>query len=252
MRIGCVLLLACAVAVAAASQAAEPEKPAAAELGSPHPTMPMGAGFPVRATGKVVEKMDAGRYTYVLVDAGDEKIWAAGPHVAVELGDEVTIPEGSVMSNHYSPTLDRTFESIYFVGFIIPKGAEGGALPTAGHGAVPEKKEPTEVDLSGIAKAEGGKTVGEIFDERASLAGQPVTVRGRVVKFTPAVMGKNWIHLRDGTQGKNQSDDLTVTSDQSAEVGNTVLVRGVVAVDRDLGFGYHYEVLIEDASVTVE
>jgi hypothetical protein len=240
------------VAVAAASQAAEPEKPVAVEPGSPHPAMPTRAGVPVRATGKVIEKMDAGRYTYVLVDAGDEQVWAAGPHVDVEVGDEVTLPEGSMMSNHYSPTLDKSFESIYFVAFIMPAGAGGDALIEKGHGAVPEKAEPVEVDLSGIAKPEGGKTVGEIFDERASLAGQEVTVRGRVVKFTPAVMGKNWIHLRDGTKGKDESNDLTVTSDQLAEVGNTVLVRGVVAVDRDLGFGYHYEVLVEDASISVE
>ena len=107
-------------------------------------------------------------------------------------------------------------------------------------------------DLERITKAEGGKTVGEIFDGKQSLAGQQVSVRGAVVKFTPGVMGKNWIHLRDGTSGAGGSNDVTVTTNASVAVGDIVLVRGRVTVDKDFGFGYRYDLLIEDARVVVE
>jgi hypothetical protein len=72
-----------------------------------------------------------------------------------------------------------------------------------------------------------------------------------VVKFISGIMGKNWLHLRDGT-GAPGSDDLTVTTDATVETGSTVVVRGTVTTDRDFGAGYKYELIIEDAEITVE
>jgi hypothetical protein len=119
------------------------------------------------------------------------------------------------------------------------------AIP--GHGATGA----ATVELSNIAKAEGGQTVGELFSKKGELAGKEVAVRGRVVKYTPAVMGKNWMHVQDGS-GSAGTNDLTVSTNATAAVGNTVLVRGKLSTDKDLGFGYKYDVLIEDATVTVE
>ncbi len=91
----------------------------------------------------------------------------------------------------------------------------------------------------------------EIFGNRSNLAGKHVLVRGKVVKFLPQIMGKNWLHLQDGS-GSKGTNDLTVTTGAIAKVGDVVLVNGVVSVDRDFGFGYSYEVILEDAKVTVE
>jgi hypothetical protein len=112
---------------------------------------------------------------------------------------------------------------------------------------------PTEaVDLTGIAKADGGKTVAEVFAEKDQLAGQPVLIRGKVVKTNPAIMGKNWLHVRDGS-GAEGTNDLTVTTAGAVPgVGDTVLVKGLVSRNRDLGMGYVYDVIVEDAEVTVE
>ena len=76
-------------------------------------------------------------------------------------------------------------------------------------------------------------------------------VRAKVVKFSPNIMGKNWIHLQDGT-GTKGTDDLTVTTATSVKVGDTILVSGVVVINRDFGYGYKYDVIIEDAKVTIE
>jgi hypothetical protein len=109
-----------------------------------------------------------------------------------------------------------------------------------------------DVDLTGIAKAEGGMTVAEVFADPGKLAGQHVTVRGKVVKTNPDVMGKNWIHVRDGS-GTDGTNNLTVTTTGNVpNIGDTVLVSGPVSANKDFGMGYVYPVIIEDAEVEVE
>jgi len=110
---------------------------------------------------------------------------------------------------------------------------------------------PANVDFSKIVKPKGGKTVQEVYQEKDRLNGKPVTLRGKVVKYNEAIMGKNWLHLRDGT-GKEPANDLTVTTQSKAKVGDTVLVEGLITLDKDLGAGYRYDVIIEDAKVKVE
>jgi hypothetical protein len=206
--------------------------------------------------GKVVETMDAAGYTYVQVDTGSETFWAAAPQFAVKVGDDVVVPEGMPMADYHSKTLDRTFDMVYFVPSVLVGGAEALA-----EGKVPADHPPmnggkttvatTDVDLSGITPAEGGQSVAEIYGKKAELAGQPVTVRGKVVKFSPEIMGKNWIHVQDGT-GEAGSNDLTVTTTATAKMGDTVVIKGTLVTDKDFGYGYAYDVIVEDAEVTVE
>jgi hypothetical protein len=201
-------------------------------------------------TGKVTETMDAAGYTYVLVDTGAEKFWAAAPQFAVKVGDDVVVPEGMPMPDYHSKTLDRTFDVVYFVPSVLVGGAANltGDMP-AGHPKTVVAA--TDIDLTGIKAAEGGLTVADVFAKKAELAGKPVTVRGKVVKFSPEIMGKNWIHLQDGS-GVAGSNDLTVTTTAMAKLGDTVVINGTLSVGKDFGYGYAYDVIIEDAAVTVE
>lgn len=134
-------------------------------------------------------------------------------------------------------------------GSVVP------AHPTPGtknpHGAIPQTG-AGGVDLTGIARAEGGKTVAEIFEQKDALAGKEVVLRAKVVKVNLGIMGRNWFHLRDGTKTSTGIDDLTVTSSGVAEVGATVVARGRVTLNKDFGFGYRYEVLIEDTTIQPE
>lgn len=124
--------------------------------------------------------------------------------------------------------------------------AEAHPLPSAA---------PSDVDLTGIAKAEGGKTVEEVFNEKDALANQQISLRGKVVKVNPGIMGTNWLHVRDGS-GAEGSNDLTVTtaseSSDLPKVGDTVLVTGTVMLDKDFGMGYQYPVMLDNADVTIE
>jgi hypothetical protein len=129
--------------------------------------------------------------------------------------------------------------------------APAAAMPAAEPHPMPAAPTAT-VDLTGIAKAEGGMTVAEVFAGKDQLAGQTVAFRGKVVKTNPNIMGRNWLHVRDGS-GADGTNDLTVTTAGAVpNVGDIVVVRGSVALNKDFGMGYQYDVIIEEAEVTVE
>lgn len=245
------------------------------QAAAPAPVTPQTAAAPEAGgappkyfTGSVLETMDSGGYTYVHVDNGQQKIWAAAPQFAVAKGEKVTVPEGMPMKDYESKTLNRKFDVVYFVG-AIGKGdqppALGGAAPAGGPGMTAEqtqlpegahpKLDPAQaakdanVTFAGIKKAD--KTVGEVYAGQAGLGGKDVAVRGKVVKFSPQIMGKNWVHVQDGTGGAG-TNDLTVTTADSAKVGDTVLVTGKITLKKDFGMGYKYDLIIEDGKVKVE
>ena len=98
--------------------------------------------------------------------------------------------------------------------------------------------------------ADSVTTVAALNQNKAKLAGQKITAKGKVVKVNNGIMGRNFVHVQDGT-GEAGSNNLVVTSKQSANVGDQVTVAGTVVVNRDFGSGYSYPLLIEDASITV-
>lgn len=237
------------VTAGCAAQPAAEDRPAAQEAA----TEASHAAASMTVTGSVVETMDAATYTYIRVDTGREEIWAAAGRFDVEVGDRVTVPLDSPMENFHSDTLDRDFPVIYFAARIVREGETGqaGLTMPASHPPVAGGATVTgSAMVESVEAAEGGMTVAKIWDGRAKLAGSTVTVRGRVVKFNGGILGRNWIHLQDGTGDATQgTHDLTVTTDAKAAVGDVVTITGMLVVDQDFGAGYSYAVLLESASV---
>ncbi len=95
------------------------------------------------------------------------------------------------------------------------------------------------------------QTVAALNQNKAALVGQTISAQGKVVKVNNGIMGRNFVHVRDGT-GDADNNNLIVTSKQTANVGDQVTVTGVVVVNRDFGAGYVYPLLIEEAAVTVK
>ena len=93
------------------------------------------------------------------------------------------------------------------------------------------------------------KTIEALYQEKAELSGHQVQLRGKIVKVNNAIMNRNFLHLQDGT-GKDGSNDLTITSQDTADVGDEVVVTGTITVDKDFGAGYTYPILLEQASVS--
>ncbi len=259
----------------ACSQKEEPAQPAAQTTPAPAPEPtdsspePAPAAAPAGISGNVVETMNAAGYTYVYVDNGTEKVWAAAPEFSVEVGDEVMVPEGMAMHNYHSQTLERDFDVVYFVesvlnasnpsmggsgmGMMGAAGNAGDMQMPEGHPSISGEAAPAEVDLTNIEKATEGLTVGEIYADKENLSGKPVTLRGKVVKFSPQIMGTNWIHLQDGSGDQAaKTHDLTITSSVQVAVGDTIVASGTLTLDKDFGYGYKYDLIMEDATVTVE
>ncbi len=256
------LSIACLTLSLLAACGSQEKAPEAAKPSTPPAPAGAPAGAPAAApgkTGKVTETMNAAGYTYVQVDTGKEKIWAAAPQVQVKVGDTVAVPDGMPMPNYESKSLGRKFDMVYFVPSLLvngaaPAGAMPGGMPeghppAGGASGAPKVTAPASIDLKGIKKAD--QTVADIFAQKSALAGKPVKVRGKVVKFSPEIMGKNWLHIQDGS-GKDGTSDLTVNTSAQAKVGDTVVVSGKLTVAKDYGYGYKYDVIIEDAQITKE
>jgi hypothetical protein len=199
--------------------------------------------------GKVLEVKDVDNYTYLRLKMQDGEVWAAVNKAPMKIGADITIENATVMKNFESKTLNMTFDRIVF-GSIAAHGASPPSAPVDMAAMHADMAKPVDVGTINVIKASGpdGRTVAEINARKADLKGKTVVVRGKVVKFTPEVLGKNWIHLRDGSgSAADGSNDILVTTLDETKIGDVVLVKGVVQTDRDLGSGYSYKVLIEEA-----
>jgi uncharacterized protein YuzE len=188
--------------------------------------------------GTVLETMEGGGYTYIKLDQDGNILWIAVRRADVAVGDKVEYVEQMRMPNFTSKTLNKSFDEIVFAKL---RGEHATASPMQ---PVPE----IAVGDEPIEKAEGGYTIAEVFANKEALKGKLIRVRGRVVKVSQAIMYRNWIHLKDGT-GEKGSDKIVFRSeDQVAEVGSIVTAEGRLETEKDFGYGYRYEVLVEDAS----
>lgn len=194
-------------------------------------------------SGKVAETMNSGGYTYVRVQEGKDSSWVAVPQQAVKVGDQVSFSGGMEMTDFHSKTLNRTFKKLIFSEGPAGAGHGGGMKAAPSHG----QAAPARLQVK-IAKAEGRDacTVAEVFARRGELDGKQVSVRGKVIKVSQEIMGRNWVHLQDGSgDHKAGTNDLLVTTSEEAKPGETVTARGTVAKDKDFGSGYRYQVLLE-------
>jgi hypothetical protein len=122
-----------------------------------------------------------------------------------------------------------------------PSGAP--ALLRSRDGAAAPAVEPT-------APAPGGMSIADVWARRAELGNRDVTVRGQVVKVNNQIMGRNWVHLQDGSGSEaDGTHDLTITTDAQVAAGDTVTFTGVLAVDKDFGAGYAYAAILENGRI---
>lgn len=202
--------------------------------------------------GTVAERIDAANYTYLRIQNASGDTWAAVPTTAVAVGAQVTIANPMPMKDFESKTLGRTFPLVMFGSAAQVAGAEGAAPAANPHAEAPAA---APVDLGNIAVPKAtsadARTVAEIYGQRTELKEKTASVRGKVVKVNSGIMGRNWLHLRDGSgTDAAQDNDLIVTTTDEAKINDVVTAQGVVRIDKDLGSGYSYKVLIEDAKVT--
>jgi len=201
-------------------------------------------------SGEVLEARSVEGYTYLRLRTATGETWAAVPTTTVRTGERVTLADPMVMENFESKSLKRKFDRIVFATVAGNEAAPAAAKAVP---AAPSKAAaPAPAPVARVAKASeaDAKTVAEVSTSKAALKDRSVTVRGQVVKVNSGILGKNWLHLQDGTgKAADGSDDLIVTTTDAAAVGDVVTISGTVRTDVNVGSGYAYAVLVENASV---
>jgi hypothetical protein len=195
------------------------------------------------------EIIQGSNYTYVRVSADGKDYWIAIEKAEVKEGETYYWSMGAEMNEFTSKELKRTFRSIFFVQDFTDKPITIKPAPKQMPlTSMAGKQQAPEYPGIVVPKAPGGITIAEFYAGKNSIAGKTVKICGKVVKFSAGIMKKNWVHIQDGTKDAGKYD-LTVTTQDSVKVGDVVVFEGVAAVNKDVGAGYFYEVLLEDAKV---
>lgn len=196
-------------------------------------------------TVSVLDVEQVGSYTYMLVEEKGPEYWIAVTTTDAKPGDKFHYTGGMVMEDFYSTQLDRTFEKVIFLDEIIA----GGMRPEKGNlkADTPGSKIKSEKSEIVIDRVEGVTSIADLYKDPKSFSGEVIKVQGEVTRFNSSIMDRNWVHIQDGTE-YNGKFDLTITTNEDFEVGSVVIIIGKLALDKDFGYGYSYELLLEEAT----
>lgn len=192
----------------------------------------------------------AGKYVYIQTDGKNNEEWLATTALPVKAGDTVEYLGGQLMTNFPSKALDRTFERILFVSHLRVAGSDVPFDTSSPHSAAPgAHPKLVSVRPNEVQKLDGGKTVAEVLSEAEQLNGKTLRLRAKVTKVSRQILGKNWLTLKDGS-GSAPNDKLVVTTQEDAQPGDLVIVEGVAHTQVELGSGYSYPILLEQAKLS--
>jgi hypothetical protein len=220
----------------------------------------------------VTEVLQASEYTYLHAKENSGEVWLAVPSMPAKAGDTYYYEGGIEMKKFESKDLKRTFDAVLLLEKLYTEPKSSAAIasdkpyssPTPEPAAAAAATNPDEASATSesykrkaaplekkaikVVAAKDGITIAKLYSGKESMEGKTVTIKGQVTKYTPAVMKKNWIHIQDGSDFKGKFD-LTVTSDQEVKIGDVVTLQGKISLNKDLGYGYFFDVIMEDAVV---
>ncbi|HAD12686.1 MAG TPA: hypothetical protein DCF33_09640 [Saprospirales bacterium] len=188
----------------------------------------------------VAETLHTDKYTYLRVKEEEEEYWIAITKREVKVGSTCYYRGGLLKKNFQSKEFNRVFETVYLVGDFREENegasaARGGGIPAGSEALEPPKN---------VQRAPGAIKISDLVANAAKYNGKTVKITGKCVKINPMIMGRNWLHIQDGS-GKNL--DLTVTTTEMVQLGAIVTLEGVWATNKDFGAGYKYDYILEAA-----
>ena len=195
----------------------------------------------------VEEVLQTSSYTYLLVKDKGQLQWLAVPKIDAKIGETYLFKGGNEMKDFKSTQLNRIFESVIFLGDIVNANSMGEDKPETFAEREKPENSGKRIDVL-MDKAEGGISIAELFSDKETFEGKIVKIKGKVVQFSPSIMDRNWIHLQDGTDFEGNFD-LVATSNSQADVGDIVVLEGKITLNKDFGYGYFYNVIMEECTV---
>jgi hypothetical protein len=188
----------------------------------------------------VKEVLPTEKYVYLRVEENGEERWIATSKVEIEVGKEYLYKGGLLKRDFHSKEYDQHFKELYLVSQIIPSDHQHTA-----QGSTPSRDDKSiSVGPARSVDASASIKIADIVDEPQKYAGKEVQVSGEVTKVNPNIMDRNWIHLKDGSMDEY---DFVLTSPHAIPEGHVVTLVGTLALNKDFGSGYSYDILIEDA-----
>lgn len=191
------------------------------------------------------EVLQTSGYTYIKFTQNDSVKWLATTVFDAKVGEKYYYEKSMEMNNFHSKELNRDFESILFIDRLTSEPIVLDPSKPSGPGSAKAKAEKA---IGVIEKTKDELTIADLFSKKDSYADKLVQLKGKVVKVSPRIMNKNWLHIQDGTEFEGNYD-LIVTTIAEVKVGDIVTLEGKLALDKDFGYGYKYDVIVEDALV---
>jgi len=196
----------------------------------------------------VEEVLNTEKYTYMNVTENGKKHWIAIPKNEVKVGETYVYQGGLLKRNFFSREYNRTFETIYLVSKIKKAGADASGNGSALEEALSKSKVGASIDVKvgKVKPVAGAITIAELFKNKEKYNNQAVKITGKCVKVNPKIMGRNWVHFQDGS---GDELDLTITTAQDIPLGAVLTLEGTIALDKDFGAGYRYDIIMEGAEM---
>ena len=191
----------------------------------------------------VKENFNAGGYTYI---NGENGLWLAVGQTNIELNKAYYYQGALEMRDFHSKELNRDFPQIYFLNS-ISETPTAISKPKAKPAAQMQKQINKKIEVQ-LDKKEGITSIADVYKNQKELSGKEITVYGKVAKFNKSIMGKNWIHIQDGSDFEGNYD-LTITSMDVTSVGEIVELTGKITLNKDFGAGYSYAVIMEEGKL---
>lgn len=189
----------------------------------------------------VKETLPTSKYVYLKVQEKDEEYWLATNKMEVAIGDTYFYRQGLFKKNFRSKEHNRTFDKLYLVSSLIPvnHGRNSGSEASTSNEKTTRKTGP-------IAAVAGSIMIADLVNNPDKYAGKTIQLTAECTKVNAKIMGRNWLHLKDGSK---DDFDLVVTSTTQVPIGHQVTLTGTVTLNKDFGSGYYYDILVEDGQV---
>ena len=195
----------------------------------------------------IKEVIQTSKYTYFRVAENENIYWIAVTKREAREGDVIYYSNPLEMNNFFSKELERTFQTVFFVQDVSDKPMS--LEKTAPEPLAAKGKEIIKRDDIKVNRTKNGITIADLYEHSADCVGKTVKIRGVVTRYNSMVMGKNWVHIQDGTDFSGNFD-LAVTTLDNVALGNTVTFTGEISLNKDFGAGYFYKVIVEEAKAT--
>lgn len=198
------------------------------------------------------EVLQTTQYTYIRAKEGENEIWLAAAKMDATVGRKYYFDGGLPMKDFPSKELKKTFKEILFLDNITDQPSSSEESISASSQTITNSSKGSAIEIEKkevkVKHEKNDVTIAALFENKNTYADKKIKIKGQVSKFTPGIMKRNWIHLQDGTDFSGKFD-LTITSDQEVKVGENIVIEGVIKLEKDFGYGYFYDVIMEDAKL---